>query len=84
MPAEVVGYCVDELFLAGALDVFTAPIQMKKNRPGVLLSAIAAAVATLIESTPGAIGIQRHRSAAATARSVRPGPSAPTRTCPSS
>ncbi|MDB5308716.1 MAG: nickel pincer cofactor biosynthesis protein LarC [Gemmataceae bacterium] len=40
-PAEVVGYCFDQLFAAGALDVFAVPIQMKKNRPGVLLSVIA-------------------------------------------
>ncbi len=38
LPAEVIGYCFDLLFAAGALDVFTTPIQMKKNRPGVLLS----------------------------------------------
>src|SRR5439155_15337398 len=41
VPAEVIGYCFEELFAAGALDVFSTPIQMKKNRPGVLLSVIA-------------------------------------------
>jgi len=41
LPAEIVGYCFDLLFAAGALDVFSAPIQMKKNRPGVLLSVLA-------------------------------------------
>ncbi|NOZ23595.1 MAG: nickel pincer cofactor biosynthesis protein LarC [Planctomycetes bacterium] len=40
MPAEVVGFVFDRLFDAGALDVFMTPIQMKKNRPGVLLSVI--------------------------------------------
>ncbi|HVS38734.1 MAG TPA: nickel pincer cofactor biosynthesis protein LarC [Gemmataceae bacterium] len=41
VPAEVIGYCFDLLFAAGALDVFSTPIQMKKNRPGVLLSVLA-------------------------------------------
>jgi len=40
-PAEVIGYCFEQLFAAGALDVFAMPIQMKKSRPGVLLSVIA-------------------------------------------
>jgi len=37
---ELVGYCFEQLFMAGALDVFTIPIHMKKNRTGVLLSVI--------------------------------------------
>jgi uncharacterized protein (TIGR00299 family) protein len=41
VPAEIIGYCFDRLFSAGALDVFSTPIQMKKNRPGVLLSVLA-------------------------------------------
>ncbi len=39
--AEVIGYASEALFTAGALDVFTLPIQMKKSRPGTLLSVIA-------------------------------------------
>ncbi len=41
LPAEVIGYCYDLLLAGGALDVFTAPIYMKKNRPAVLLSVLA-------------------------------------------
>ena len=40
LPAEVIGYCYELLFAAGALDVFSTPIQMKKSRPGVLLSVL--------------------------------------------
>ena len=38
---EVIGYASEALLAAGALDVFAAPIQMKKSRPGTLLSVIA-------------------------------------------
>jgi pyridinium-3,5-bisthiocarboxylic acid mononucleotide nickel chelatase len=38
---EVVGILVEKLLAAGALDVFTTAAQMKKQRPGVLLTVIA-------------------------------------------
>lgn len=41
LPAEMIGYCYELLLAAGALDVFSTPIFMKKNRPGVLLSVLA-------------------------------------------
>jgi pyridinium-3,5-bisthiocarboxylic acid mononucleotide nickel chelatase len=40
-PGEIIGYTLERLFASGALDAFTIPIQMKKNRPGVLVSVIA-------------------------------------------
>jgi uncharacterized protein (TIGR00299 family) protein len=65
VPAEVVGYCFDLLFAAGALDVWTTPIAMKKNRPGVLLSVIApeaavAAVEEVLFRETQTFGIRRH------------------------
>ena len=40
---EQLGFAMDQLFAAGALDVWHSPIQMKKNRPAILLSALAPA-----------------------------------------
>lgn len=37
---EQIGFAIETLLEMGALDVFTVPIQMKKNRPGVLLTVI--------------------------------------------
>jgi len=41
MPPELYEPLMEGLFAAGALDVALAPIQMKKNRPGVRLTVIA-------------------------------------------
>lgn len=41
MSPQVFGYVMDRLLEAGALDVFGLPVQMKKNRPGTLLSVLA-------------------------------------------
>jgi len=40
--AEILGSFVENALAAGALDVFHTPIQMKKNRPGVLLTVLCA------------------------------------------
>lgn len=39
---EGTGLLFDRLFAAGAVDAWTAPIQMKKSRPGILLTVLAA------------------------------------------
>ncbi len=37
---ELVGYCIERLWEAGSLDVYTTAIQMKKNRPGIALTVL--------------------------------------------
>jgi pyridinium-3,5-bisthiocarboxylic acid mononucleotide nickel chelatase len=38
MSPQIYGYFADRALEAGALDVFSAPVQMKKNRPGQLVT----------------------------------------------
>lgn len=40
MTGEAVGFAMEKLFEGGALEVFTVPVGMKKNRPGILLTVI--------------------------------------------
>jgi len=40
--SEILGHFLETAMAAGALDVFHTPIQMKKNRPGVLLTVLCA------------------------------------------
>jgi uncharacterized protein (TIGR00299 family) protein len=61
---EIIGYCIEELFAAGAVDVFTTAIQMKKHRPGVLLTVLAPVelserIETIIFRETGTLGIRR-------------------------
>jgi uncharacterized protein (DUF111 family) len=65
VPAEWIGYCQECLFAAGALDVYCIPIQMKKGRPGVLLSLIAAAercdeLEAILFRETGTFGVRRY------------------------
>lgn len=63
---EIVGYCFDRLFEAGALDVFACPIQMKKNRLGTMLGVLCAdeklaAIEAVLFRETGTFGVRRHR-----------------------
>ena len=40
MNPQIFGVLMDRLYAAGALDVFYAPVQMKKNRPGTLVTIV--------------------------------------------
>lgn len=40
LPGEAFGFLMERLFAAGALDVYFTPVQMKKNRPGTLVTLI--------------------------------------------
>jgi uncharacterized protein (TIGR00299 family) protein len=65
VPPEVIGYCFERLFAAGALDVFAVPIQMKKNRPGTLLTVLAEAptapaLEAILFRETGTFGVRRH------------------------
>ncbi|MGF1567642.1 MAG: nickel pincer cofactor biosynthesis protein LarC [Nodosilinea sp.] len=40
MVPQAVGYLYEQLLAAGALDVFTQPVAMKKSRPGLLITVI--------------------------------------------
>ncbi len=62
--AELLGAFVETALAAGALDVFHTPVQMKKNRPGVLLTVLCASTAAdtfceLILRETTAFGVRR-------------------------
>jgi uncharacterized protein (TIGR00299 family) protein len=62
---EVLGHFVDKALAAGALDVFYTPIQMKKNRPGTLLTVLCAEgeadrFCAMILKETSAFGVRRH------------------------
>jgi uncharacterized protein (DUF111 family) len=65
MTGEEVGYCLEALLDDGALDAFTTPVQMKKGRPGVLLTVLCPpdelrAVEHLLWRHTSTLGVRRH------------------------
>ena len=61
---QVFGYVMDRLLEAGALDVFGTPVQMKKNRPGTLLTVLSKPsdgdkLAQIIFSETTTLGVRR-------------------------
>jgi len=63
MPGELLGGLMERLLAAGALDVAYIPVQMKKNRPAVMLSVIATpekgeALAQLILRESSTLGVR--------------------------
>lgn len=63
MNPEIMGFLMDRLFDAGALDVAFSPLQMKKNRPGFRLTIIASnntlnTLSRLVLTESTAIGVR--------------------------
>ena len=61
---EVIGYTTTKLLAAGVLDVYTTAIQMKKNRPGTLVTVLCPAeliaqAEDLLFRETGTLGIRR-------------------------
>jgi len=61
---QVFGYVMDRLLAEGALDVFGMPVQMKKNRPGTLLTVLAKPedaekLANIVFAETSTLGVRR-------------------------
>lgn len=64
---EILGHAAERLLAAGALDVFHTPVQMKKGRPGVLLTVLcteaeADRLTALVLTETSAFGVRRTRA----------------------
>ena len=65
MNPQIFGVLMDRLYAAGALDVFYQPVQMKKNRPGTLMTILASPdrreeLASLVFRETTTIGVRHH------------------------
>jgi Uncharacterized conserved protein len=64
MTGEMIGYCIEKLWQAEPLDVYTTAIQMKKQRPGVKLTVLCRgeqveAMETILFEHTTTLGIRR-------------------------
>lgn len=64
---ELLGYLLERLLAEGALDVFFAPVAMKKNRPGVNVTVIAApqkreALTGILFAESTTLGVRAHEA----------------------
>ncbi|MRR57651.1 MAG: nickel pincer cofactor biosynthesis protein LarC [Deltaproteobacteria bacterium] len=65
MNPEILGFLMDRIMAAGALDVAFTPLQMKKNRPGVCITiltppALLEKLARLLLAETSAIGVRHY------------------------
>src|SRR5579863_8699284 len=67
MNPQIYGYFLEKALGAGALDVYTTPVQMKKNRPGTLLTVLCKpwetqALMNLIFAETTTFGVRTYRA----------------------
>ena len=67
MSPQIFGYLTEKALALGALDVFSAPVQMKKGRPGILLTVLArpedaTRLADLVFRETTTIGVRMHET----------------------
>jgi uncharacterized protein (TIGR00299 family) protein len=67
MNPQIYGYVLEKALSAGALDVYTTALQMKKNRPGTLLTVLCRpedtdALMSIIFAETTTFGIRSHRA----------------------
>jgi uncharacterized protein (TIGR00299 family) protein len=65
LPGEGFGFLMERLLAAGALDVYYTPVQMKKSRPGILVTLLCRrpqleALAGLLLAESGSLGCRYH------------------------
>jgi hypothetical protein len=65
MNPQIYGYFMEKALAAGALDVFSTPVQMKKNRPGMLVTVLckqqdAESLTKLLFEETTTLGVRSH------------------------